>query len=175
MKTGLSLIFIALAITFILVTRWERLMDMGNPQNSITQRLSYWRAAVAVIKDNPLFGVGPGNFQEVFLKYKVGLSTDTRYAHNILLHTWAETGMLGLIAIFYLFIHFFKKLKIQPQNRFVFLGGLAFLMHNMIDNSYFIPETGVFLWVLFGLSCVNNVYLHDLEKPTPSPPENTCL
>ncbi|MBU4342948.1 MAG: O-antigen ligase family protein [Candidatus Omnitrophica bacterium] len=148
---GLSLIFIALAITFILVTRWERLMNLSNPQNSITQRLNYWRTAIAVIKDNPLFGVGPGNFHEVFLKYKTGLSTDTRYAHNIFLHHWAETGILGLLGIVYLIISFFRRLRANAETKFIFLSGLAFLLHNLIDNTYFIPETGFLFWILFAL------------------------
>ena len=62
-----------------------------------------------MIKDNPLFGVGPENFQEVFLKYKVGLNTDTRYAHNIFLHMWAELGIIGLSSIIYLIITFLKN------------------------------------------------------------------
>ncbi|MDP8298065.1 MAG: O-antigen ligase family protein [Candidatus Orphnella occulta] len=167
---GLSLIFIALAITFILVTRWERLMDIDNPQNSITQRLSYWRTAIAVIKDNPLFGVGPGNFQEVFLKYKVGLSTDARYAHNLFLHIWAEMGMLGIMALSYLILSFIRKPRIRPENKFIFLSGLAFLLHNLIDNTYFIPETGIFLWVLFGLTTYS--LCSDREAITPEMIQN---
>ena len=148
---GLSLIFIALAITFILVTRWEHLMDLDNPQNSITQRLNYWRTAIAVIKDNPLFGVGPGNFQEVFLKYKVGLSTNTRYAHNILLHQWAEIGLFGLMGLLYLTIIFLRKFKKDTKNVFVFLAVLVFVIHNLIDNTYFIPQTGFFFWISLAL------------------------
>lgn len=142
--TSLAAIF--LAITFILITRWERLMNLSNPQNSITQRLNYWRTAIAVIKDHPILGVGPGNFQEVFLKYKIGLSTNTRYAHNVFLHTWAETGILGLIALIYLVIAFLNKAKIK--SKYIFLAGLAFLFHNLIDNTYFIPEAGFLWWVL---------------------------
>jgi len=144
------LIAIFLVIGFILITRWERLMNLDNPQNSIIQRLNYWRTAIAVIKDHPILGVGPGNFQEVFLKYKVGFSTNTRYAHNMLLQTWTETGILGFIALIYLVITFLAKVK--SNSRYIFLAGLAFLLHNLIDNTYFIPEVGLFWWVLFGLS-----------------------
>ena len=106
-----SLTAIFLIMTFILVTRWERLINLNNPQNSITQRLNYWRTAIAAIQDHPFLGAGPGNFQEVFLKYKIGLSTDTRYAHNIFLHTWAETGILGFTALIYIITVFFCHLR----------------------------------------------------------------
>ena len=142
----LSILAIAAAIGFIVTIRWERLIHLDNPQNSITQRLNYWRTAIAVIKDHPLLGVGPGNFQEVFLKYKIGLSTNTRYAHNIFLHTWAETGLLGFIALIFLIANFIIKAK--SKSRYILIAGLTFLFHNLIDNTYFIPEAGFLWWVL---------------------------
>ena len=125
-------------------------MNLENPQNSITQRINYWRTAISIIKDHPILGVGPGNFQEVFLKYKVGLSTNTRYAHNIFLQMWAEAGILGFAGIVFLITSIFKSYK--PQNKYIFLACIAFLLHNFIDNSYFIPETGVIWWVLLAFS-----------------------
>ena len=146
-----SVILICIIMVFILITRWERLMDLGNPQNSITQRLNYWRTSLAIIKDHPFLGVGPGNLHELFLNYKVGLSTDTRYAHNIFLHQWAETGLLGFIGIAALIIIFLKKFKAGAKNPFILLSGLAFIFHNLLDNTYFIPQTGLFFWILLAL------------------------
>jgi O-antigen ligase len=145
-----STVLIVIALTFILMSRWERLTNLANPQNSIIQRLNYWRTAIAVIKDHPILGVGPGNFQEVFLKYKIGLSTNTRYAHNIFLHTWAETGFLGLIALIYLISAFFIKAK--SKSHYIFFAGLAFILHNLIDNTYFIPEASFLWWVLLAIA-----------------------
>ena len=145
-----SAVCIAFILLFIILNRWERLMDMNNPQNSITQRINYWRTAIGVIKDHPFFGVGPGNFQEVFLKYKVGLSTNTRYAHNIFLHQWAETGLLGIIGILFFITSILKQYK--PQNKYIFFACLAFLLHNLIDNSFLIPETGLLWWVICSLT-----------------------
>jgi len=144
----ISFIIMVIALNFVLITRWEHLMNLEKSQNSITQRLNYWRAAIAVIKDHPITGVGPGNLQEVFLDYKVDLSTNTRYAHNIFLHIWAELGLLGLITIVYLIINFFRKFKTQPTQKLIFLACLVFLLHNLIDNTYFIPQVGIFWWVL---------------------------
>ena len=145
-----SIALILIALTFILATRWERLIDIQNPQNSITQRLNYWRTAIAVIKDNFVFGVGPGNFKEVFLKYKTGLSTDTRYAHNVFLHIFSETGIPGLMAILYLFIALFKRSNIKKHG-FIFIAIFAFVFHNLIDNTFFIPETAALFWISMGL------------------------
>lgn len=142
-------ILIIFTLAFIVVNRWERLMNLENPHNSITQRLNYWRAGIAIIKDHPFLGVGPGNFQEVFLRYKVGLSTDTRYAHNIFLHLWSETGMLGFIGMLFLITTFIARYV--SKSKYLFLAGLAFVLHNLIDITYFIPETGFLWWVIIGL------------------------
>jgi len=125
-------------------------MNLKNPQNSIIQRINYWNTAIGIIKDHPFSGVGAGNFQEVFLKYKVGLSTNTRYAHNIFLHQWAETGILGFAGIFFMIFNLLRRKLKNTGNKFIFLAIIAFILHNMIDNSYFMPETGILLWILLG-------------------------
>ncbi len=147
--SGLCIAFILL---FITLNRWERLMNLDNPQNSITQRINYWRTAIAVIKDHPILGVGPGNFQEVFLKYKVGLSTNTRYAHNIFLHMWAETGILGFTGIFFFIFSLLQKGFQNNKQKLIFLAITVFVLHNLIDNSFFIPETGLLWWAIIGLA-----------------------
>ncbi len=136
-------------IFFILFTRQERLLDLSNHQNSIVQRLNYWRTAIAIIKDHPILGVGPGNFQEVFLNYKTGVTTDTRYAHNIFLHQWTETGMLGFVSLLFLVTIFFKKNLFK--SRYLFSASLAFILHNLIDITYFVPQSSLFWWIILGL------------------------
>ena len=145
-------IFVTLSIAFIILSKWGRLMNLENPHNPIMQRLNYWRISIAVIKDHPFLGIGSGNFQEVFLKYKVGWSTDTRYSHNIFLQTWLETGILGLAAMGFLITAFIKKSLLK--SKYFFLAGMAFILHNLIDITYFIPETGLFWWILLGLAAL---------------------
>lgn len=148
---AISFTCIALIMAFILASRWDRLVDLDNPQSSIVQRLNYWHTALAMIKDHPILGIGPGNFQEVFLAYKAGPGTDTRYAHNIFLHTWSEAGILGFLSICCLIVIFLKKLLTKPENSFIIMGGFVFLLHNLIDNSFFIPQAGMLWWILLSL------------------------
>ncbi len=154
------LIAVALGITFIISSKWSRLMNLENPHNPIMQRLNYWRISIAAIKDRPFLGIGSGNFQEVFLKYKVGWSIDTRYSHNIFLQTWLETGIIGLIAIVFLITAFIKKSLLK--SKYLFLAGLAFILHNLIDITYFIPEAGLFWWAILGLTAQTIIKPPDL-------------
>lgn len=146
-------VFIILGITFIISNKWGRLMNLDNPHNPIMQRLNYWRISVAAIRDHPFLGIGPGNFQEVFLKYRVDLSNDTRYSHNIFLNVWLETGLIGLIAIGFLIITFIRTSLIK--SKYLFLAGMAFILHNLIDITYFIPEAGLLWWVILGLAAAS--------------------
>ncbi|MFH1478508.1 MAG: O-antigen ligase family protein [Candidatus Omnitrophota bacterium] len=147
----ISSIFIVLALIFILLSRGERLINLENPQNSITQRIAYWKTAINIIKYHPIFGVGPGNFQEVFLKYKIGSDTDTRYAHNLFLQIWVELGILGLIGLIYLLSMIVKNLRTKLQNNLILFVSIVFMMHNIIDITYFIPQVSFFWWVILGI------------------------
>jgi len=149
---AICFIVIAAGAVFIVLGKWNRLMNLENPHNPVTQRLNYWRIAIAAIKDRPILGIGPGNFQEVFLRYKAGWSIDTRYVHNIFLQTWLETGIFGLISICLLITAFLNKAFMK--SKYIFLAGLALIFQNLIDMPYFAPEVGLFLWVLIGLAAL---------------------
>jgi len=144
------LILAVIGIGFIVINRWDRLIGLKNPHNPIIQRLSYWRTCIAAIKDHPFLGIGPGNFQEVFLRYRAGWSTDTRYAHNIFLQTWLETGLLGFIAMGLTFLVFIGRSF--RKSKYIFLAGTAFIFQNLIDITYFVPEAGFVFWVIMGMA-----------------------
>ncbi|OGW71623.1 MAG: hypothetical protein A2047_00370 [Omnitrophica bacterium GWA2_41_15] len=146
----ISFACIAITMPFIILGRWDRITDLGNHHNSITMRFNYWKTAMAIIKDHPFIGIGPGNFQQMFLNYyELGWGTGTKYAHNIFLQLWLETGILGFISIFYLIIAFITKNALKSS--YVFLAALIFFLHNLIDIIYFIPEAGLIWWAIMGL------------------------
>jgi hypothetical protein len=77
----------------------DREVIMEAPR-SLQFRLLYWTGAAGVIKDNPMFGAGPGNFRQVYLRHKsVESSEDILDPHNILLDVWCSAGLCGLIAL----------------------------------------------------------------------------
>ncbi len=68
-------------------------------------RVDMWLVALRVIRANPLLGVGLGSFRKAFDKYLsgtpgiVGPIGRGRVAHNILLHTQSELGIVGLVLL----------------------------------------------------------------------------
>ncbi|MBP86148.1 MAG: hypothetical protein CMJ64_05450 [Planctomycetaceae bacterium] len=66
---------------------------------SLSYRVQYWQATRAMIADYPLFGCGPGNFQQYYPAYKLPEASETiADPHNFLFEIWATSGSLACIA-----------------------------------------------------------------------------
>jgi hypothetical protein len=67
---------------------------------SVLYRLEYWQSTARIIADHPIFGSGPGNFQEVYAAYKLPQASETvADPHNFLLEIWATAGTPALILL----------------------------------------------------------------------------
>jgi hypothetical protein len=80
---------------------------LSEAPKSVLYRVEYWQATARVIADNPLFGCGPGNFQESYALHKLPQASETvADPHNFLLEMWATAGtpavvfLLALVAAF---------------------------------------------------------------------------
>ena len=97
------------------------------------ERLLCWKASIAIVKDHPVLGIGPGkrNFRDVYQQYAekirntekqqknetVGQSQETKvkrktriqgierlsHPHNVFLHLLVGSGILGLLTFLWLF------------------------------------------------------------------------
>ena len=85
----------ALAGVILLPGIIERTMGSGDGG-----RLSYFAAAWRMFADDPLAGKGPGMWAPLRATFTQPGETDyyITHAHNLYLHTLAETGLLGLVA-----------------------------------------------------------------------------
>lgn len=75
-----------------------------------------WSVAVDTLKNNPLLGIGPGNFVESFTRHKPLSFNQTdlwnirfNTATNQILTILTETGILGLIAFLFLSLFFLRR------------------------------------------------------------------
>ena len=138
-------LFATIGIIFMLRTKTQK--QHIQPLFSTTMRLTYWQETFQIIKSHPLTGIGPGNFD----------LPRSRYAHNSYLQLWAETGTLGLLAFLWLTLSIIKSsLKILKhpsyKNQVVALlaSCAAFLVHNFIDFTFFLPEVSFVWWAIAG-------------------------
>jgi O-antigen ligase len=77
-----------------------------DPGTSVGQRLVYWTTSFQLVRDNPVLGVGTGDFTQEYARIKPQRWAETPDAfnpHNQYLMTAARTGLLGLAALLFIF------------------------------------------------------------------------
>ncbi|MGE4357490.1 MAG: O-antigen ligase family protein, partial [Candidatus Omnitrophota bacterium] len=150
----LGLIILTFLCVFVFFARANRIVDFRNPHNSLLQRYNFIRVSIKIARDNLLWGVGMGNFGDFFMRYRSASDIRTNYAHNFILQTQTELGILGSVGLFLLILVFLrdiftKKNKLCFFNFSLLWAGTSFLFHNLIDISFFFPEVAIFFWIIW--------------------------
>lgn len=92
----------ASTIPFVPLDYWDRIASLQEFETDISlqRRLAYNLIGVELLIDNPVLGVGPGNFRVHFIDEKFrwydGRTLRPRQLHNMYLSIAVETGLLGL-------------------------------------------------------------------------------
>jgi putative inorganic carbon (hco3(-)) transporter len=168
-------------------TKMETIFSSSDSQDAdanVRVRFDLWRAGVKMAADNPLTGVGIGNFQiawrEVYRPdpsesllfqgaigdaYKVYVSSP----HNMFIQALSELGIFGLLLILLSFLNAFlrhRELRRKADDReegnrfpvYVSHGLDAALVGLAVSGSFLTVLYYPHLWLLLGLSvAVNNV------------------
>jgi putative inorganic carbon (HCO3(-)) transporter len=121
-------------------------------------RLDLWLSSLAMLRDHPLFGVGPDNFvyqyQQIYLRQGASAEPNLSHPHNWLLNMWLELGVLGLGAFVWLVVRFLRRALTQPRSWVVAgaMGAMAdMLAHGLVDNSYFLVDLAFLFWLILSL------------------------
>lgn len=127
---------------------------------AVVERLAHWEAALGMLNDHPLLGVGIGNYVPVYPAYALpGWRDPLGHAHNYYLHIAAETGLVGLAAYLVVLIACFWNgwdtvRRVSGPDQAVALGILgvlgAFAVHSVFDNLY-VHGMNMHLAILLGL------------------------
>jgi putative inorganic carbon (HCO3(-)) transporter len=147
-RLAMLLLGLSLLLFLLLSLRIPAQKTHLKPLFSTLMRLKYWKQTFIIIQAFPWTGVGPGNFNLI----------QSRYAHNSYLQIWAEMGFLGLASFLWLvlsvLIEGLRNLKLYPHKKEITLlitASTAFLLHNFLDFSFFLPEVAFIWWVILGL------------------------
>ena len=136
-----------------------------DPAHTLYGRLHIWAATLRMLKDHPIFGAGINAYQTTMAPYR---AVDTYhvpepYAHNIVLTTWSELGLLGLAAFMYMLIALIVRpwralTKATGVYRPVLWGvGTGFAMvaiHGIVDSPYWKNDLSLEFWLLAALEVV---------------------
>jgi len=149
-------------------------LQLGHANTGV-RRVDVWRSSLAMIRDHPVFGVGPDNFRHYYTPvhqpYQRGCAPGLGYMepeawsepclshpHDEFLDFWLSTGLAGLGAFIWLEVVFWRssalawRLLSPGRDRALLLGAmgamLAALVHGLIDNSYFLMDLSTVFWLL---------------------------
>jgi len=117
--------------------------------STIDIRIAKWQQAFDVGLSKPLFGTGLGNYNLYLPMYtkmnlfkgtnqEKNLSEGLLHPHNLIVFTFAETGLLGLLSLFAVFIYF------------IYFDYSLLKSNNILSKSLIIS-----FWVLFSFSLFN--------------------
>jgi O-antigen ligase len=149
----------ALAMVPLLrVPRFAALLDLG--RGTTFFRLQLWRSSLRMIKEHPLFGVGPGNFLEAYrTRYVLPAAWEEfnlEHAHNILLDHWTRLGLLGVVAGVAVQVAFWRALGRGSRRDPIALGlagsMAALLGHGLVDNTIFFPDLALMFFLVLSLA-----------------------
>ena len=156
---NLGLVFV-LTIIFLPIWQSRLLINSQNEVQSISERLSANAEAVEIIKDNFIFGVGPGNY--TLASYNLNSTRsgwEYQPVHNIYLLFISELGVVGL-GLFVLSIYTFLQFCGFWQNKLICSKIIVFLFfylilglfdHFLFSSYYGVILGGVYFALLFSV------------------------
>lgn len=124
------------------------------PLFSILTRIDYYKLTSKLIIERPFLGWGIANFN----------LANSRYTHNSYLQITAEMGIFGLITFLWLVIsvikYTFYQMQRYEQQKILSVGlltaAVCFLLHNLVDFTFFMPEVSFIWWLVLGLMLPRN-------------------
>ena len=121
---------------------------------SVTARADYWRAALQITREHPLFGTGPGTFSIPYKQIKAPESEMTRLAHNNYLEQACDTGIVGFLTfcalVIGLLVRLYRKSAPGLIAFSVWLGLLGWALQGLVEFGLYIPALAWPAFLLFG-------------------------
>jgi len=135
---------------------------------SWTSRLPVWLNSLAMVRDQPIQGVGLGSFEAAYPLYHNAMVNDIQYtqhlwiggSHNDPLQMLAELGLIGFtlaaLCLVMLSRYFLKLIKTAaPANALLltgcYLGGLALALESLFNPVLHQPSTLLLLAFFIGI------------------------
>lgn len=121
-RVSATVLIFAVVLTTASGQYWQQMgtimSDADYNRTEETGRLQIWNRGVGYMLQNPVFGVGPGNFQSAegslsqqAVRQQFGIGVRWNAAHNTLIQIGAETGVAGLLLFVVVIAAAFRALR----------------------------------------------------------------
>lgn len=124
---------------------------------SLEARTDYWRGAIAIVRDHPWVGTGPGTFGSIYPKYKTALTEEAQAVHNNYLQIWSDSGVAAFIAFALLWIVAVRDAFRLTRRRkgdaaaIAICGALVgWAVHGLVDFDLYVPGIALPVFILLG-------------------------
>ncbi len=144
-----------LIIAFLFPVTRNRVISIFDLKNSSNRyRIHMWKEGLKTFKNNPLFGIGSGNFKGPYGKEV------SSHCHNNFLNVAVETGLTGLIVFIWLINACYRLVAKSIKDMDVLKIGLSaglidWFVHGMVDVPY-TGRMGYLFWFFVGMIVVIN-------------------
>ena len=156
-----ALVFVVMFGVFLMASpkTFDRLATFANAtsEQSVSERFLMWKSAVHVIGDNPLMGVGLGNYEAAYQEKYILAEAKERFqghTHNVYLQFWAETGLPGLILFCVLFGYILYWSWLRAKNFYgliIFSSTLGLMLYGLTDYTISSFSAMRVYWLVFGI------------------------
>jgi len=150
--------------------RFSSMVDLSQ-RSSVSVRLEVWQIGWYMVQENPIWGVGLGNFEEKYMEYAPLVfhpPTEWRmlHAHNLYLNSWLEMTAFGLLAMLAIILLWWSSLfKMREHRSYVVAGIMAVLLAwaigGLLDTPYYKNDLSVVFWVLFGVTIAGSKMINN--------------
>ncbi len=136
----------------VMVTGGIVMVNQGRTLSSLEARIGYARAGLIMLAEQPLTGVGLGEFFPHYIRLKKASQEDTRLPHNVFILFAAQAGVAGAVgAGLVLALPFItgrrgpggrkKRPAAEVMTAAVLTGMAAWVLHALTDFNMNIPGT----------------------------------
>jgi O-antigen ligase len=128
-------------------------------RSSSSVRLQVYEISISLLGQNPIFGLGLGQFEWFYQTNAVNILGDAPFEwvmlhpHNIFLAMWLNLGLLGLTAFVWMCTKAFAWLmeKDKKGRRVAAFMLVTMLAHGLFDTPYFKNDLAFQFWLLMAI------------------------
>ncbi|NTV41380.1 MAG: O-antigen ligase family protein [Candidatus Moranbacteria bacterium] len=176
-KHFLKTFFIITVLLFLVLffqINTQKFSDLTNhpEKSSLASRIMIWNVAEKLALENPISGIGPGNFQKEYLAAQPSFPPYLEWAvpqpHNLFLAFWLQTGLIGLFGFVFLacniFIFLLKKENKNSLDWVLFSFLLYTLIHGLVDTPFWKNDLSFLFWFFIAFFLLIKQKEKDFQK-----------
>jgi O-antigen ligase len=140
-------------IRSLLYQRESRKKSSDPNNQTISQRVVFWKAGINIFLSKPGLGHGPGGAKTQFKSYYKNRNTNLKKSNQLLAHNQLITQAInlgGLGATIWLFILLYSFLKVEKEMSLFFVPYLILMFFAFMSDDMLEVQAGVTIFSFFG-------------------------